>query len=115
MSKMTRKAAIILTTIAGLGAMPAALADKQDAQMQACLEAFTNEHLPSGPKVTLKVAPSKPGAQVVSLPSGRPVSIDFTARAAGSEEVLVSATCDISRAGTVTIKPAGSSRLVASS
>ena len=115
MSKMTRNAAIVLTTIAGLGAMPAALADTKDAQMQACLEAFTSEHLPSGPKVTLKTVSDKPGAHVVSLPSGRPVSINLTARAAGSGEVLASATCDIGRTGTVTITPAGNSRLVASS
>jgi|AntRauTorcE11898_2_1112593.scaffolds.fasta_scaffold65561_2 hypothetical protein len=114
MSKMTRKAAIVLTTIASLGAMPA-LADTKDAQMQACLEAFTSEHLPSGPKVTLKVASDKPGVQVVSLPSSRPVSIELTARAAGSGDVLASATCDIGRNGNLTITPAGDSRMVASS
>lgn len=114
MSKMTRKAAIVLTTIAGLATMPA-LADTEDAQMQACLEAFSNQHLPSGPKVTLQVASDKPGVQVVSLPVRRSVAIDLTARAAGSGEVLASATCNIGRTGTVTITPEGGSRLVASS
>lgn len=114
MRKMTRNAAIVLTTIAGFATMPA-LADTKDAQMQACLEAFTSEHLPSGPKVTLRVASDKPGVQVVSLPASRGVSIDLTARAAGSDEILASATCDISRTGTVTITPAAGSRLVASS
>lgn len=113
MSKMTRNAAIVLATIAGFSAMPA-MADAEDAQMQACLEAFTSEHLPSGPKITLRVPADKPGVQAASLPASRSTSIDLTARAAGTGEVLASATCKISRTGTVTLTPAGNPRLVAS-
>lgn len=110
MSKMIRTSAIALA-VATLASAPAFA--KTDADMQACFAAFSAEHLPAGPTVSLEVEPSLQPTIVGSLTRKRSTVIDLTATHPQSGEVLASATCRISPNGTLSITPGQRSDLLA--
>ena len=110
MSKMIRTSAIALA-VATLTSVPAFA--HADADMKACFNAFSAEHLPAGPTVSLEVVRSlQPNVQV-SLGRKRTAVIDLTATHPESGEVLASAICRIRPNGSLTITPAERSDLLA--
>lgn len=112
MSKMIRRSALALT-VATLAAVPG-FASADSAEMQACFEAFTAEHLPTGPAVSLEVLPgANQGVQPFALTLNRTVMIDLTATHPETGEVLASAVCRIQPNGNLTITPAKPSDLLA--
>ncbi|MCC5884961.1 MAG: hypothetical protein JJT88_00835 [Gammaproteobacteria bacterium] len=110
MSKMIRTSAIALA-VATLAAAPAFA--QADAAMKACFDAFSAEHLPAGPTVSLEVMPSLQPNVNVSLGRKRTTVIELTATHPGSDDVLASAVCRIRPNGTLTITPAERSDLLA--
>lgn len=109
MSKMIRTSAIALA-VATLTSVPAFAANSD---MKACFEAFSAEHLPAGPTVSLEVLPGMPPNVGVSLGRKRTTVIDLTATHPDSGEVLASAICRIHPSGSLTITPAKRSDLLA--
>lgn len=103
MSTMIRTSAIALA-VATLAAAPAFA--QADADMKACFDAFSAEHLPAGPTVSLEVMPSLTPSVHVSLGRKRTTVIDLTATHPDSGEVLASAICRIRPNGTLTLTPA---------
>lgn len=112
MSKMIRTSAIALA-VATLASVPAFANAKVDADMNACFAAFSAEHLPAGPTVSLEVKPSLQPTINSALSRKRTTVIDLTATHPQSGEVLASATCRISPNGSLSITPAYRSDLLA--
>ncbi len=111
MSKSIRSTAIALT-VAALAAPSLAFAESRE--MKACFEAFTAEHLPQGPAISLEVESGiAPGVQVLSLARRQTVVIDLTATHPESGEVLASAVCRIRPNGAISITPSERSDLLA--
>jgi len=110
MSMIIRTSAIALA-VATLVSVPAFA--HADADMKACFAAFSAEHLPAGPTVSLEVLPSLQPTIMGSLSRKRSTVIDLTATHPQSGEVLASATCRISPNGSLSITPAERSDLLA--
>ena len=112
MSNMIRRSALALTA-AALAAVPG-FASADSPEMQACFQAFTAEHLPSGPAISLEVLPGgNQGVKSFALSLTRTVMIDLTATHPETGEVLASAVCRIQPNGNLTITPAKPSDLLA--
>lgn len=110
MSKMIRTSAIAIA-VAALSSAPAFA--HADSDMKACFAAFSAEHLPAGPTVSLEVLPALQPHLHVSLGRKRTAVIDLIATHPESGEVLASAICRIRPNGTLTITPAERSGLLA--
>ncbi len=110
MSKMIRTSTIALA-LATLTSVPVFAQANSD--MKACFEAFSAEHLPAGPTVSLEVLPGLQPSVHVSLGRKRTTVIDLTATHPESGEVLASATCRIRPNGSLSITPAERSDLLA--
>lgn len=110
MSKMIRTSAIALA-VASLASAPAFA--QPDADMKACFDAFSAEHLPAGPTISLEVEPNLQPTIMGSLSRKRSTVIDLTATHPQSGEVLAIATCRIRPDGTLSITPAERSDLLA--
>ncbi len=111
MTKTIRTSAIALT-IASLASIPM-FASANQAELEACFEAFSAEHLPEGPSIGFE-APKRAQPPLSALTHRkRATLIDLTATDTSTGDVIAVATCRVAPNGTVTITPARRADLLA--
>jgi len=111
MTKTIRTSAIALT-IASLAGVPVLASANNEAELKACFEAFSAEHLPEGPSIGFE-APRRGQPLSALSHRKRTTLIDLTATDTGTGDVIAVATCRITPRGTVEITPARRADLLA--